>query len=55
MSTHQTDAAPHIGTLPGGATGTIADVRGVRVGHCTLDAGEVQTGVTVVMPHAVDP
>jgi D-aminopeptidase len=53
--TNRTDAAPHVGTLPRGATGTIADVRGVRVGHCTLDAGAVQTGVTVVMPHAGDP
>jgi D-aminopeptidase len=55
MSTIRSDAAPHVGALPGGATGTIADVRGVRVGHCTLDAGSVQTGVTVVMPHAGDP
>ncbi|MDR3101480.1 MAG: P1 family peptidase [Paraburkholderia sp.] len=46
---------PHVGTLKSGATGTLADVAGVRVGHCTLDAGAVQTGVTVVMPHAGDP
>ncbi|WP_321915064.1 P1 family peptidase [Paraburkholderia sp. J11-2] len=54
MSKNRGDAAPHIGTLASGATGTIADVSGVRVGHCTLDAGDVQTGVTVVMPHARD-
>ena len=27
---------------------------GVTVGHCTLDDGDVQTGVTVVRPHAGD-
>ncbi|KVD25437.1 aminopeptidase [Burkholderia ubonensis] len=41
-------------TLPAGPRGTIADVPGVTVGHCTLDAGAVQTGVTVVKPHAGD-
>ncbi|MEM5314453.1 P1 family peptidase [Paraburkholderia sp. JHI869] len=54
MSTNRGETAPHIGTLASGATGTIADVSGVRVGHCTLDSGDVQTGVTVVMPHAGD-
>lgn len=48
------NAAPHVGTLASGPTGTIADVGGVRVGHCTLDAGAVQTGVTVLTPHAGD-
>ncbi|WP_419721350.1 P1 family peptidase [Pectobacterium versatile] len=28
----------------------ISDVAGVRVGHCTLAAGEVQTGVTAIVP-----
>ncbi|KVG26929.1 P1 family peptidase [Burkholderia ubonensis] len=41
-------------TLPAGPRDTIADVPGVTVGHCTLDAGAVQTGVTVVKPHAGD-
>lgn len=41
-------------TLPAGPRGTIADVPGVTVGHCTLDAGNVQTGVTVVKPHPGD-
>lgn len=45
---------PHVGTMSRGVTGTIADVAGVRVGHCTLDADAVQTGVTVVMPHGGD-
>ncbi|MFX7844613.1 P1 family peptidase, partial [Acinetobacter baumannii] len=42
---------PHIGRLPAGARNSITDVEGVRVGHCTLDAGAVQTGVTVIAPH----
>ncbi|WP_244849967.1 P1 family peptidase [Caballeronia sp. SL2Y3] len=46
--------APHIGTLRAGARATIADVAGVAVGHCTLDAGDVQTGVTAVLPHGGD-
>ena len=47
--------APHVGTLPAGPLGTIADVPGVTVGHCTLDEGAVQTGVTVIRPHDGDP
>ena len=47
--------APHIGVLPSGPRGTIADVGGVTVGHCTLDEGAVQTGVTVICPHGGDP
>ncbi len=46
---------PHIGELPAGARNAITDVPGVRVGHCTLADGAVQTGVTVVQPHAGDP
>src|SRR5207249_2149774 len=38
-----------------GARGTIADIAGVSVGHATISAGDVQTGVTVVRPHTVDP
>jgi D-aminopeptidase len=49
------NAAPHIGSLQAGPLGTIADVTGVTVGHCTLADGAVQTGVTVVRPHADDP
>ena len=45
---------PHIGNLPPGPRNAITDVAGVTVGHCTLDANEVQTGVTVVRPHAGD-
>ncbi|MCO4879199.1 P1 family peptidase [Paraburkholderia caribensis] len=46
---------PHIGTSPTGALGTIADVPGVTVGHCTLADGPIQTGVTVVRAHRDDP
>jgi D-aminopeptidase len=49
------ESAPHIGELPSGSLGTIADVHGVTVGHCTLDEGAIQTGVTVIRPHAGDP
>lgn len=45
---------PVIGLLAAGATNSIADVPGVRVGHCTLDDGAIQTGVTVVCPHGGD-
>lgn len=45
---------PHIGRLPAGPRDAITDVAGVTVGHATLDEGEVQTGVTVVRPHAGD-
>jgi D-aminopeptidase len=43
---------PVIGTLPAGARNSITDVAGVTVGHCTVDERELQTGVTVVRPHA---
>ncbi len=45
---------PHIGRLPAGPRNAITDVAGVSVGQHTLDAGAVQTGVTVVRPHAGD-
>ncbi len=46
---------PHIGALPAGARNSITDVAGVTVGHATLAGGDIQTGVTVVRPHASDP
>ncbi|KGX15266.1 DmpA family aminopeptidase [Burkholderia pseudomallei] len=48
------DAAPHVGALPAGPLRSIADVACVTVGHATLDARGVQTGVSVVRPHAGD-
>jgi D-aminopeptidase len=43
-----------IGVLEAGPRCTIADVEGVSVGHCTLARGDIQTGVTVIRPHAHD-
>lgn len=31
---------------------SITDVPGVRVRHLTIDGGEIQTGLTVILPHA---
>lgn len=46
---------PTIGALPAGPRNSITDVAGVTVGHATLAGGNIQTGVTVVRPHAGDP
>ncbi len=48
-----------LGVAPGvfapGAYNAITDVRGVRVGHATVRAGDsLRTGVTVVLPHDGD-
>ena len=42
------------GILPKGRRNLITDVAGVTVGHCTLAHGEVQTGVTALLPHQGD-
>ncbi|MFM0338105.1 DmpA family aminopeptidase [Paraburkholderia fungorum] len=55
MSAANPETMPHIGVLPRGPRGSIADVQGVTAGHCTLDDGPVQTGVTVIRPHGGDP
>jgi len=51
--------APHIGSLAPGLRNAISDVPGVAVGHVTLNGGAhdpaLQTGVTVIRPHAQDP
>ncbi|RUX92942.1 MULTISPECIES: P1 family peptidase [unclassified Mesorhizobium] len=39
------------GILPTGADNAITDVPGVRVGHCTLRNGDINTGVTAILPH----
>lgn len=36
--------------LPCGVRNLISDVHGVHVGHFTLDQGEIQTGVTAIVP-----
>ncbi|WAT02652.1 P1 family peptidase [Rouxiella chamberiensis] len=33
-----------------GATNSLGDVAGIKVGHSTLDEGEIQTGVTAIVP-----
>ncbi len=48
-------SGPTIGILAHGPRGTIADVGGVTVGHCTIAEGDLQTGVTVIRPHPGDP
>lgn len=49
------NSAPRIGVLPSGTRDTIADAGEVSVGHVTLADAAVQTGVTVIRPHAGDP
>lgn len=38
--------------IPKGRRNLITDVPGVLVGHATLSRGDVQTGVTAVLPHS---
>lgn len=54
------DLGIHVGTGSPGPANSITDVTHVRVGHCTLIAGDgplvrgrgpIRTGVTVVLPH----
>ena len=42
------------GTLKKGTLDLITDVPGVKVGHCTLSDGDIQTGVTAIIPHDGD-
>ena len=39
-----------IGRMAKGSLNSIADVPGVRVGHCTVDNERHKTGVTVILP-----
>lgn len=41
----------NIGHLPTGKNNSITDVKGVTVGHKTLDNGNIKTGVTAIIPH----
>jgi len=46
------DYGLRIGVLPTGSHNAITDVKGVQVGHVTLQKGEnVRTGVTAILPH----
>jgi D-aminopeptidase len=40
-----------IGRLPAGTHNAITDVPGVLVGHASLNAGRLRTGLTAVLPH----
>ncbi|TWT25896.1 P1 family peptidase [Planomicrobium sp. CPCC 101110] len=40
-----------IGSLEPGPLNAITDVAGVAVGHATLSDGNIQTGVTAILPH----
>ena len=40
-----------IGKLETGMENSITDVKGVRVGHLTLNDGDIKTGVTAIIPH----
>lgn len=39
-----------IGEMKPGRLNAISDVKGVKVGHCTVDSGEIQSGVTAIIP-----
>lgn len=40
----------HIGRMESGQLNSITDVKGIKVGHCTVDDEEAKTGVTVILP-----
>lgn len=40
-----------IGVLEKGRNNSITDVKGVKVGHVTLDEDHIKTGVTAILPH----
>ena len=44
------DYGIHIGSMKKGKLNKITDVKGVRVGHCTIDNDKHKTGVTVIIP-----
>lgn len=45
------DYGVKIGKLETGKNNAITDVEGVTVGHVTLSDGDIQTGVTAILPH----
>lgn len=40
-----------VGTMTTGKRNLITDVKGVKVGHCTIKYGDINTGVTSIIPH----
>ncbi|MEW8995548.1 P1 family peptidase [Clostridium sp.] len=45
------DYGVNVGKLQTGKKNKITDVKGVKVGHVTLRDGDVNTGVTAILPH----
>ncbi|WP_346934618.1 P1 family peptidase [Clostridium sp.] len=45
------DYGVNVGKLQTGERNKITDVKGVKVGHVTLRDGDVNTGVTAILPH----
>ncbi len=50
MQTRARDLGVVIGNLPTGGLNAITDVPGVRVGQTTISDGDLQTGVTAIVP-----
>lgn len=46
------DYGIEIGEMRTGPLNAITDVKGVKVGHVTLSEGDMQTGVTAILPHS---
>ncbi|WP_374828890.1 DmpA family aminopeptidase [Paenochrobactrum pullorum] len=42
----------HCGAMPTGTINAITDVPGVLVGHHTIQDGDINTGVTAILPHS---
>ncbi len=40
-----------VGNMATGKRNLITDVKGVKVGHCTINHGDINTGVTSIIPH----
>lgn len=45
------DSDINLGRIKKGQKNLITDVPGVKVGHVTLNHGEIKTGVTAILPH----
>lgn len=45
----------HIGNFAVGKKNQITDVAGIRVGHATIQHGDINTGVTAILPHDGNP
>ncbi len=46
------DYGVSIGRMLPGKLNSITDVDGIKVGHITLNSGEIKTGVTALLPHS---